>query len=334
MNKRELVLAVLSHEQTDKIPYNIGFTKPALDKMKEFYNDPVFASKLGNYFSILDCEPENGWQEIKPDIWKDQFGVEWDRSVDKDIGVVCNQLITPENIDDFEFPDPDDPSRYNKYEKIVQTDKDNFYIVNHGFSLFERAWTLAGMENIFMYMISDKNFVNSLLDKILDFNLKIIENVCAHNIDAMMFGDDWGQQTGLLMGPDLWREFIKPRVKQMYQLVKSKNKFVFIHSCGKVQEVFPDLSECGLDVFNPFQPEVMDVFEMKKKYGSDLSFYGGISIQKSLPYATVSQVKDEVRQLLDVVGKNGGYIAAPSHSIPRDAKPENIAAMIEVLKNQ
>lgn len=334
MNKRELVLAVLSHEQTDKIPYNIGFTKPALDKMKEFYNDPVFASKLGNYFSILDCEPENGWQEIKPDIWKDQFGVEWDRSVDKDIGVVCNQLITPENIDDFEFPDPDDPSRYNKYEKIVQTDKDNFYIVNHGFSLFERAWTLAGMENIFMYMISDKNFVNSLLDKILDFNLKIIENVCAHNIDAMMFGDDWGQQTGLLMGPDLWREFIKPRVKQMYQLVKSKNKFVFIHSCGKVQEVFPDLIECGLDVFNPFQPEVMDVFEMKKKYGSDLSFYGGISIQKSLPYATVSQVKDEVRQLLDVVGKNGGYIAAPSHSIPRDAKPENIAAMIEVLKNQ
>lgn len=150
----------------------------------------------------------------------------------------------------------------------------------------------------------------------------------------MMFGDDWGHQTGLIMGPKLWRQFIKPRIKQMYGLVKSKGKFVFIHSCGKVNEIFPDLIECGLDVFNPFQPEVMDVFEMKKKYGSSLSFYGGISTQRTLPYGTPAQVRDEVKRLLDVVGKNGGYIAAPAHDIPADAKPENIAAMIEVLRNQ
>ncbi|HQL65033.1 MAG TPA: uroporphyrinogen decarboxylase family protein, partial [bacterium] len=107
-----------------------------------------------------------------------------------------------------------------------------------------------------------------------------------------------------------------------------------IHSCGKVDELFPFLIDAGLDVFNPFQPEVMDVFEIKKKFGNKLSFYGGISTQKLLPYGTVDETKDQVRRLLDEIGKNGGYIAAPAHSIPYGARTENIAAMIEVLQNQ
>ena len=97
---------------------------------------------------------------------------------------------------------------------------------------------------------------------------------------------------------------------------------------------FPELIECGLNIFNPFQPEVIDVFESKRRYGDRLSFYGGISIQKTLPYGTVGQVKDEVRRLIKVVGENGGYIASPSHDLPADAKAENIAAMIEVLQDQ
>jgi len=185
-----------------------------------------------------------------------------------------------------------------------------------------------------MAMLRAKPFVNELLDRILAFNLRVIENACAYDVDAMMFGDDWGMQTGVLMGPRLWREFIKSRIQQMYRLVKSHGKFVFIHSCGKVDELFPDLIDCGLDVFNPFQPEVMDVFEVKRRYGERLSFFGGISTQKTLPYATVDQVKAQVQRLLDQVGKNGGYIAAPAHAIPADARPENIAAMIQVLQNQ
>jgi len=334
MNNRERVLATLAHQQPDKVPYQIGFTQPALEKMIAYYGDPDFRSKLGNCLTVLSCEPENGWREVAPDIWEDQFGVRWDRSIDKDIGVVCNRLITPETLDDYEFPDPADPSRYAHYEAVLAQNGDRFTVVNLGFSLYERAWTLVGMENLLMAMVVNKAFVHELLDRILAFNLEIIERVCSYDIDAMMFGDDWGAQIGLQMGPKLWREFIKPRVKQMYGLVKSKGKFVFIHSCGKVDELFPDLIECGLDVFNPFQPEVMDVFEMKRRYGDRLSFYGGISTQRTLPYGTVQQVKDEVRRLLDVIGRDGGYIAAPSHSIPRDAKPENIAAMIEVLQDQ
>jgi uroporphyrinogen decarboxylase len=120
----------------------------------------------------------------------------------------------------------------------------------------------------------------------------------------------------------------------MYSLVKSKGKFVMIHSCGNITEILPDLIESGLDIFNPFQPEVMDIYEVKKQYGQKLSFYGGISIQRLLPFGTVGQVKDEVKKILNCIGKGGGYFASPSHDVPVDCKPENIAAMIEVLQNQ
>jgi uroporphyrinogen decarboxylase len=173
-----------------------------------------------------------------------------------------------------------------------------------------------------------------LLDGILEFNLGVIENVCSFDVDAMIFGDDWGMQTGLIMGPRAWREFIEPRIRQMYGLVSSRGKLVFIHSCGKVDKVFPELIECGVNVFNPFQPEVMDVFEVKRQYGSELSFFGGVSVQRTLPYGTVAEVREETERLLEEVGRGGGYIAAPSHSIPADAKPENIAALVEVLQSQ
>lgn len=334
MNARERVLTTLAHRQPDKIPYQVTFTQKVHEAMAAYYGDPDFAASLGNALGHLICEPQNGWREIMPDIWQDQFGVQWNRTVDKDIGVVCNRLITPANVHSFQMPDPDDPSRFAHYAETIASAPDRFWTADLGFSLYERAWTLAGMEEILAAMVTDKPFVNTLLDRILEFNLRLIEHACSYPIDAMRFGDDWGDQRGLQMGPRLWREFIKPRIKEMYGLAKSKGRFVFIHSCGKVDEIFPDLIECGLDVFNPFQPEVMDVYEVKRRYGDRLTFFGGISTQRTLPFGTVQQVRDEVRRLLDEVGRNGGYIAAPSHDIPSGAKPENVAAMIEVLQNQ
>jgi len=334
MTNRERVLSALRHQQPDKVPYQIGFTQKMQGRMAEFYGDPDFASRLGNCLFTLSCEPRGAWRQVAPDVWEDDFGVQWNRSVDKDIGVVCNRAVTPENLQDYEFRDPADPSRYASYAEALGAHRGSFVVANLGFSLFERAWTLTGMENLLMAMVAEKEFAHALLDRILEFNLRVIESACSFGIDAMMFGDDWGHQRGLIMGPVLWREFIEPRVRRMYQAAKAAGKFVFIHSCGKVDEVFPDLIECGLDAFNPFQPEVMDVFEMKRRHGRALTFYGGISTQRTLPYGTVQQVRDEVRRLLDVLGRGGGYIAAPAHAIPGDARPENVAAMIEVLQEQ
>lgn len=334
MTNRERVLASLRHKQPDKVPYCIGFTHKAHEAMAEYYGAPAFAEALGNCFTYFSTAPADAWQKVAPDLWRDQFGVQWDRSVDKDIGVVRDILVTPENVGEFVFPDPSDAARYADYPAAIDSADDRFYVAEIGFSLFERAWTLAGMENLLAAMVCDPAFAHTLLDRILEFNLAVIDRACATAVDAMMFGDDWGSQRGLIMGSSLWDEYILPRVRAMYARVKRHGKYVFIHSCGKVDELFPRLIENGLDVFNPFQPEVIDVFEAKARYGERLCFFGGISTQQDLPYATPQEVRERVRRLLDVVGRDGGYFAAPAHAIPADARQENVAAMIEVLQHQ
>jgi uroporphyrinogen decarboxylase len=334
MTTRERVIASLEHRQPDRTPWHVTFTEPAREKMRRYYGDPDFESGLGNCLAMLRTRPPEKELPGRPGVWEDEFGVQWDRTIDADIGTVCNRRITRETLEDYRFPKPADPERFAHFPAALAARGDRLAIATVGFTLFERAWTLAGMEEVLMAMAADKGFAHELFDRILEFEMEVARRALAFDIDGMRFGDDWGQQRGLLMGPALWREFIKPRIARLYGLVRAKGKRVFIHSCGRVDELFPDLVEVGVDVFNPFQPEVMDVEEMKRRHGGRLTFFGGISTQKTLPFGTVAQVKDEVRRLIDRVGRGGGYIAAPAHDVPKDAKPENIAAMIEVLKGQ
>jgi len=333
MNNKERVTAALEHRQPDKTPWNVGFTQKARAKMVEFYGDPNFHTTLGNHLIGLQPLLPGAWTD-DGNYYTDEFGVTWNRTVDKDIGNPDGGTIDENNVDAYEFPDPRDPKRFEQYQAVTDANPDQFIVSNLGFSLFERAWTLVGMAKVLMDMIERPEVIHKLLDKILEFNLGVIEESVKFPIDAMQFGDDWGQQQGLIMGPVFWREFIKPRIREMYGAVKRAGKFVIIHSCGDVKQVFPDLIECRLDCFNPFQPEVMDVCEMKREFGDHLSFFGGISTQKTLPYGTADDVRAEVQRNIEVVGKNGGYIAAPAHSIPGDAPPENIHAMLEVLHSQ
>ncbi len=118
----------------------------------------------------------------------------------------------------------------------------------------------------------------------------------------------------------------------MYVPVKRAGKAVMIHSCGKVQELFPNLIELGLDVFHPFQPEAMEPLDTKPRFGRDLTFYGGISVQNLLPFGTPEQVCAEVRRLKNSVGRGGGLILAPSHDMPGDIPVENMVALAEAVR--
>jgi uroporphyrinogen decarboxylase len=117
------------------------------------------------------------------------------------------------------------------------------------------------MSDLLVDMLEAPAWADTLLDGILAFNLAVIQEMVKCDIDGIMFGDDWGQQRGLLFGPRLWRRFIKPRIAEMYAATRKAGKAVLIHCCGKVQELFPELIDVGLDVFNPFQPDVMDPYE-------------------------------------------------------------------------
>lgn len=332
MSTRADILDSIAHKQPDIIPWDFRFTKKSHQLMADYYQDPFFETKIGNCFTIIRA---NVHREIEPHIWMDQFGVKWDRRLDPDIGVVVDYQVTPDNIDRFCFPDPNDADIYRHYAKAIEGSVPNtLIIVKMSYNLFERAWSLCGFENFMKLMITDPPFVHQLLDKIISYNLKVIDNISKYHVDGILFGDDWGQQTGLLISPKSWHEFIAPRVYEMYTRVRKYGLIVMHHSCGNIETLIPNLIEAGLDVLNPFQPEVMDIYDIKHKYGGQLSFYGGISTQESLPFHNVNQVKEQTKRLINEVGENGGLIVSAAHAIMADAKPENVAAMIETLQNQ
>ena len=372
MTPRERVIAAYEHRQPDKCPWQIGLTIPARAKLVEHFGgefppsespaghrraasgdlspdlrpaEPLPAElaldeRLGNHLANWSHEPASTWEEVKPDFLRDEFGVVWDRTVDKDIGVPVEPLITEPTakaLDACEFPDTGGDtggSRWDGFAEWVAANPDRFRVCNIGFSLYERAWTLRGMANLMMDMIENPEFVDDLLDRICDWNLEIVDGFLEQDIDCIHFGDDWGQQHGLQMGPAHWRRFIKPRQARMYGKVRDAGIHASQHSCGDVREVFPDLIEIGLECFNPFQPEVMDVREMKRLYGDRLAFYGGISTQRTLPYGTPDDVKAEARMMIDQIGAGGGYILSPAHDTPPDVPLENMLALLEVARGQ
>jgi len=202
-----------------------------------------------------------------------------------------------------------------------------------GFSLYERAWTMHGLTETLTDMAARPAFIEDLLDRIVEHNLVQIRRALEFDVDAVRFGDDYGMQTGLIMGASYWRHFIKPRLARMFEPVRSAGKYVFLHSCGCVTELLDDLVEIGLSAFNPFQPEVMDVDAVKRRYHGRLAFHGGMSVQSTLPFGSTEAVRAEAARLLDL-GRDGGYIFASSHDVPFDTPPENLVAMMDVVRGQ
>ncbi len=323
----------IRHQQADIVPYQINTTIPARAMLAAHYGTTQLDDLLGNhivrYKSRLEYEPL-----AEPGLSRDEWGVVWNRKVDRDLGVPVNRVLADRDLGALLLPDPCDPRRYAGLPAFFAANPTRFTLFGVSFSLFERGWTLRGMEALLADMIEAPSFVAALLDRIFEWAMAVLDEMLRHPFDGVLFGDDWGHQRGLLFGPKRWREFIKPRVAAMYRKVADAGKTVCIDSCGKVQDLFPELIEIGLQVFNPFQPEVMDLREMKARYGRSLTFYGGVSIQQLLPFGTPQQVRDEVRRLLDDLGHDGGFIIAPSHEMPGDIPLENMLAFIETVQAQ
>jgi uroporphyrinogen decarboxylase len=299
--------------------------------MVAYFQEQSFGNKpIGDIVSSPVIRVEFGARDADG-IYTDEFGVEWDRSRDPDIGIP-RACLTSDTFDDFAWPDPRFFGRFQVLETNLARFPDRFHVMALDLSLYERAWALRGLENFLVDMVANPAFAEALLDRILEFNLEIIDEGISRfpGVDAVYFGDDFGTQRGVVMGEQRWCQLLKPRLAKEYQRVKEWGKKVFIHSCGAVAELFPHLVEIGVDCFNPFQPEVMDVYSLKNEYSGRLAFWGGISTQRLLPFATVEEVRTEIRHL-QAMARTGGYIAAPAHAIPGDAKAENVAIMLEML---
>ena len=333
MTNRERLLNAVRRKPTDYCPHNIGLTYQAFERLCEYTGDKnYFSIHANNHIDGISIDRE---EEIKPGFFKDIFGVVWDKTgADKDIGVIRGQVIPEPDMSFLKLPKIDESSLRQSLKWLEEKDESVARIFFIGFSMYERAWTLRGMEDFLCDMVSEEDFTFKLMEKLCDFNCKLLDIALEYDLDGVYFGDDWGQQKGLIMGPALWRKYIKPYFAKMFEKVKSKNKIVLLHSCGDINELFPDLIEIGLDVYNTFQPEIYDMKKFKRDFGKDLSVWGGISTQRDLPYISPKEVKELAYRTIEIMSDGGGYIASPTHAVEFDVSPENIVALIEAFNNQ
>ena len=332
LTKREVIGLVLEGCKPPYVPWSCGFTKEAREKLQAHFSSLELENVLDNH--LLKLGSDIGFfLPLGENRFQDVFGVIWDRSIDRDIGNVEGCVLPGATLAGYCFPDPLDPRFFADIPERIIRYGDRFRVFQIGFSLYERAWTLRGMQNLLMDFHDHPGFVHELFNTIADYNIAQVNEALKYDIDAVYFGDDWGQQHGLQMGPRLWHEFIYPVLGRMYRAVHEGGRYVFIHSCGDVDELFDDLISIGVNCFNPFQPEVMDVPALLSKHRGRLAFHGGLSTQRTLPYGSVSEVREETSRLLEL-GREGGYIFAPAHDVEGDVPLENMLAFIELLKSQ
>ena len=334
MLKRECVNLAVLHKNTEYIPYNIELTRDVEEHLEQMFplSKGDFSAWAGNH--IDKCGLDFG-KTIRPGFYEDEFGVVWDRSgQDKDIGNISEFILKEPSMDGYALPMVDPALINAKCEAFFKTQRDTFRFAKIGMTLFERAWSLRGFENFLMDLMIEDEFALSLLEAVAERNMKILECALAYDFDGFYFGDDYGQQTGTLMSPDTWRKFIKPQLKRMFERIKLSGKFICLHSCGKIDTLLGDLIDIGLDIYQTVQPEVYDLQVLKNEYGRDLTFYGAISTQRDLPFRKPAEIKAIVHETMAVLGKGGGYIAAPTHRITADVPLENLIALTEAFREQ
>jgi len=208
-----------------------------------------------------------------------------------------------------------------------------------GCNLFEWGTFLRRIDNFLMDLASEPVAVERLLDALMEQHLEALEKVCqavGDVADILRFGDDLGTDQGPFMSPRTYRRFFKPRHAALCRFVKKRSRMhTFLHSCGSIYKLLPDLIEAGYDVINPVQTSCRDMEpeRLKKEFGSDITFWGGgCDTRTILNRATPVQVKAHVRQRLEIFSPGGGFIFNTVHNILPDVPPENVVAMFEALE--
>jgi len=363
VTKRERVLKAINHQQTDYVPYCLHAVPAVWQNvcqhygLKDHHEAMAFIGshivKIGSDFNYNPWSSDVGKVELTPSggpvhtdadreghLHTDEFGCVWDRRgslphpVAYPLGEIPSGDALMGALEAYRMPDPFHAGRFDGARTLADRYRGDLFVFGKlGMCLFERAWSIRGMAQLMVDMVEQPAFVDRLLDRILyEWNLPIIDQQLALGIDGFYFAEDWGSETALLFSPRMWRRFIKPRLALMYRRCQDAGVVVGQHSDGAVGELFPDLIELGMQVFNPLSPTIMDPVTYKAQYGDRLAFYGGIDVERLMPFGTPEEVRHEVRYMAETMGRGGGYILQTSHTVLEDVPMANIVAFVEEVR--
>lgn len=240
------------------------------------------------------------------------------------------------DLDDFTWPDPDWWDFSPVPDILAALDSHTEYHVRFRIgSVFEVAWQLRGMEQFMIDLVMQPEIPQAIMTRLTDVYEAITRRVLAiagERLDMMYFYDDVASQRSLLMSEQMWQALIKPHHKHILDACRDYAMPVMYHSDGAIYDLIPQLMDLGVSVLNPIQPDAagMDLHRLKQQFGHELSFHGGIDIIKTLPQGTPEDVQQEVRDRINVLGEDGGYVLASSHHIQSDTPIENVLAMYDL----
>jgi len=341
MNSKQRVYSALKFENPDRVPRFIWFGKETRKDLTE---------ELGLSSLELDLKFGNDilqtWLSINGQMEKDvpdhsqfvdEWGITWKREGVHNM-VAINPLADMEadEIKNYLLPDPLAPERYSELDGLIKEYGNDYFIgADISGSLFEPAYHLRGMENLMIDMALENEEIDILLDRLTEFCIAVAGEAVKKGVDWVWLGDDLGSQISMLMSPDMWRKYFKPRMaKIITEIRKIKSDMIIAyHSCGSMHPIIGDLVEIGINVLNPVQEsaEGMDQQKIKEAYGDKLALMCGLDTQQFLIDASTAEVKQKTGELINKLGKNGGYIFAVSHHIQPDTPKENILAIFEEL---
>jgi len=338
MTSKERVHTALLHEEPDRVPLDLWIT-PEIEAMlmREMdESDPfglrvrlghdcltTFAGIVASFY--LSEEPE----------YVDPWGITWRRvQVAEGKGSYTEMVGRPlagedSKLNSYRPPDPEEPGQYEEAARLIQAYGRTHSIVGGVLgSVFEGPWYLRGMDRFLQDMLLNKDYAAHLMDLVLDFHLKAGLKLIDMGCDLILAGDDFGTQDRMLISPELFREFVKPRYGYLFGEYKKADPRIKIavHICGFIEPIIADLIDVGVDVLNPLQPLAMDPAGLKKRYGGKISFWGAVDDQRVIPLGSPAEVEAEVRLRIRQLAPGGGYILNASHNVQPSTPLENIRA--------
>lgn len=353
MTSRERVFrALITKEKPDRVPFEISWGAFTPRLMKTYFEKTGSDLIPDEYFDFDTRFVIPDATKLKRDFTQ-YFNAPIEQNANFDewgIGSVptrfeipdykyhpLNLLETEKQVEEYSWPDFDAAYRYVSVEQKVESYHQRGYAVSGEMyqTIFETAWLMRGFEQLMLDFYTNEKLAHAICESLTQIRINQVCHFVKTGVDIIRFGDDIVSQQGQLMDQEMYSKFIKWRMKRIIKAAKDINPdiIIFMHSCGKVENVIDDFVDIGVEVLNPIQPECNNLKSIYNNYNDKLSFWGGIGVQSIMPNGTPDEVQAKVKETSNILGPNGGFLLAPAHILDPTIPWENILAFIDAAKN-